>query len=133
MALKVVTMAELRREVLPEAERTGSTVSEACRLYGIAPIGSSAVLRNPRVSGHTRRSGAALSYCRPLASIRTQSLHRLDLGLDERDLPGVKAVLCIQLQVDLRDRLLPVNIRRASEILHGNVFPCLRGVVLGDL
>lgn len=36
MALKVVTMAELRREVLIEAERTGLTVTEICRRYGIS-------------------------------------------------------------------------------------------------
>ena len=36
MALKVVTMAELRREVLLEVERTGLSVSEVCRLYGIS-------------------------------------------------------------------------------------------------
>ena len=36
MALKVVTMAELRLEVLLEAERTGLTVSEICRRYGIS-------------------------------------------------------------------------------------------------
>lgn len=36
MALKVVTMAELRLEVLLEAERTGVTVTEMCRRYGIS-------------------------------------------------------------------------------------------------
>ena len=36
MALKVVTMAELRSEVLMEAERTGLTVTEICRRYGIS-------------------------------------------------------------------------------------------------
>lgn len=36
MALKVVTMAELRREVLIEAERTGLTVTEICLRYGIS-------------------------------------------------------------------------------------------------
>lgn len=36
MTLKVVTMAELRLEVLLEAERTGLTVSEVCRRYGIS-------------------------------------------------------------------------------------------------
>ena len=36
MALKVVTMAELRREVLMEAEQTGLTVTEICRRYGIS-------------------------------------------------------------------------------------------------
>jgi len=36
VALKVVTMAELRLEVLLEAERTGLTVSEVCRRYGIS-------------------------------------------------------------------------------------------------
>lgn len=36
MVLKVVTMAELRMEVLLEAERTGMTVSEVCRPYGIS-------------------------------------------------------------------------------------------------
>ncbi len=36
MALKVVTMAELRLEVLVEAERTGMSVSEVCRRYGIS-------------------------------------------------------------------------------------------------
>ena len=36
MALKVVTMAEMRMEVLLEAERTGMTVSEVCRRYGIS-------------------------------------------------------------------------------------------------
>ncbi|GBE20668.1 MAG TPA: helix-turn-helix domain-containing protein [Actinobacteria bacterium] len=36
MALKVVTMAELRLEVLMEAERTGLTVTEICRRYGIS-------------------------------------------------------------------------------------------------
>ncbi len=34
--LKVVTMAELRMEVLLEAERTGMTVSEVCHRYGIS-------------------------------------------------------------------------------------------------
>jgi transposase-like protein len=36
VTLKVVTMAELRLEVLVEAERTGLTVSEVCRRYGIS-------------------------------------------------------------------------------------------------
>ena len=36
MVLKVVTMAELRLEVLLEAERTGLTVTEICRRYGIS-------------------------------------------------------------------------------------------------
>jgi transposase InsO family protein len=36
VALKVVTMAELRLEVLLEAERTGMTVAEVCRRYGIS-------------------------------------------------------------------------------------------------
>jgi transposase InsO family protein len=36
VALKVVTMAELRLEVLLEAERTGVTVTEVCRRYGIS-------------------------------------------------------------------------------------------------
>ena len=36
MVLKVVTMAEMRMEVLLEAERTGMTVSEVCRRYGIS-------------------------------------------------------------------------------------------------
>ena len=36
MALKVVTMPELRLEVLLEAKRTGMTVSEVCRWYGIS-------------------------------------------------------------------------------------------------
>jgi transposase InsO family protein len=36
VALKVVTMAEMRLEVLLEAERTGMTVSEVCRRYGIS-------------------------------------------------------------------------------------------------
>ena len=36
MALKVVTMAELRLEVLQEPERTGATVAEVCRRHGIS-------------------------------------------------------------------------------------------------
>ena len=36
MVLKVVSMAELRLEVLLEAERTGLTVTEICRRYGIS-------------------------------------------------------------------------------------------------
>ncbi len=36
MALKVVTMAELRREVLMKAERTGMSVTEIYRRYGIS-------------------------------------------------------------------------------------------------
>lgn len=36
MALKVVTMAELRLAVLLEPERTGESVSEVCRRYGIS-------------------------------------------------------------------------------------------------
>jgi transposase InsO family protein len=36
VALKVVTMAEMRLEVLLEVERTGLTVSEVCRRYGIS-------------------------------------------------------------------------------------------------
>lgn len=36
MVLKVVTMAEFRLEVLVEAERTGMTVAEVCRRYGIS-------------------------------------------------------------------------------------------------
>ena len=36
MALKVVTMADLRLEVLLEVERTGLTVTEVCRRYGIS-------------------------------------------------------------------------------------------------
>lgn len=35
MALKVVSMAELRLEVLLEAERTSETVAEICKRYGI--------------------------------------------------------------------------------------------------
>ena len=38
------------------------------------------------------------------------SLNRLDLGLDEGDLLGVEAVLGVQLLVDLRDRLGPVDV-----------------------
>lgn len=36
VALKVVTMADLRLEVLLEVERTGLTVTEVCRRYGIS-------------------------------------------------------------------------------------------------
>jgi transposase InsO family protein len=36
VVLKVVTMAELRLEVLLEAERTGLSVTEICRRYGIS-------------------------------------------------------------------------------------------------
>lgn len=36
VALKVVTMAEMRLEVLLEVERTGLTVTEVCRRYGIS-------------------------------------------------------------------------------------------------
>ena len=36
MVLKVVTMAEMRFEVLLEVERTGLTVAEVCRRYGIS-------------------------------------------------------------------------------------------------
>ena len=36
MVLKVVTMAELRLEVLLEAERTGLAVTEICRRYEIS-------------------------------------------------------------------------------------------------
>ncbi len=36
MALKVVTMAELRREVLLEAQRTGEPVSSICQRFGIS-------------------------------------------------------------------------------------------------
>ena len=36
MVLKVVTMAEMRFEVLLEVERTGLTVTEVCRRYGIS-------------------------------------------------------------------------------------------------
>ena len=36
MALKVVTRAEVRLEVLLEAECTGMTVAEVCRRYGIS-------------------------------------------------------------------------------------------------
>jgi len=36
VVLKVVSMAELRLEVLLEAERTGLTVTEICRRYGIS-------------------------------------------------------------------------------------------------
>src|SRR6185437_8223257 len=67
------------------------------------------------------------------ASGSRRSLHRLDLGLDERDLVGVKVVLRTQLLVDRRDRLRPVNVRRLSEVLERNVLPYLRWVVLGDL
>jgi transposase-like protein len=35
VALRVVTMGELRLAVLVESERTGETVSEICRRYGI--------------------------------------------------------------------------------------------------
>jgi transposase-like protein len=41
VALKVVTMAELRLEVLLEAERTGMSVTEVCRRYGISQQTSS--------------------------------------------------------------------------------------------
>jgi transposase InsO family protein len=36
VALKVVTMAELRLDVLQEPERTGATVAEVCRRHGIS-------------------------------------------------------------------------------------------------
>lgn len=36
MALKVVTMAELRLDVLTEPLRTGETVADVCRRYGIS-------------------------------------------------------------------------------------------------
>jgi transposase InsO family protein len=36
VALKVVTMAEMRLEVLLEAERTGMSVTEVCRRFGIS-------------------------------------------------------------------------------------------------
>lgn len=36
MALKVVTMAELRSDVLTEPVRTGETVADVCRRYGIS-------------------------------------------------------------------------------------------------
>ena len=36
MALKVVTMAEMRLEVLLETERTGASAAEVCRRYGIS-------------------------------------------------------------------------------------------------
>jgi transposase InsO family protein len=36
MALRVVSMAELRRDVLLEPERTGETVAQICRRYGIS-------------------------------------------------------------------------------------------------
>ena len=36
MALKVVTMAELRLDVLTEPSRTGETVADVCRRYGIS-------------------------------------------------------------------------------------------------
>lgn len=36
MALRVVTMAELRLAVLVDPERTGETVAEVCRRYGIS-------------------------------------------------------------------------------------------------
>jgi len=36
VVLKVVTMAEMRFEVLLEVERTGLTVTEVCRRYGIS-------------------------------------------------------------------------------------------------
>jgi transposase-like protein len=36
VALRVVTMGELRLGVLVESERTGETVTEICRRYGIS-------------------------------------------------------------------------------------------------
>lgn len=36
MALRVVSMAELRRDVVFEPERTGETIAEVCRRYGIS-------------------------------------------------------------------------------------------------
>lgn len=36
MSLRVVTMAELRVEVLLEPERTGDSVAEVCRRRGIS-------------------------------------------------------------------------------------------------
>ena len=36
MALRVVTMAELRLEVLFQPDRSGETVSEVCRRHGIS-------------------------------------------------------------------------------------------------
>lgn len=36
MALKVVTMTQMRLEVLLEVERTGMSVAEVCRRYGIS-------------------------------------------------------------------------------------------------
>ena len=37
MALRTVTMAELRLEVLLEAEQSGESVAEICRRYKISP------------------------------------------------------------------------------------------------
>ncbi len=36
MSLRVVTMAELRLEILPEPERTGQSLAESCRRRGIS-------------------------------------------------------------------------------------------------
>jgi len=52
-----------------------------------------------------------------------RSFHRLDLGFDKGDLVGVEPVLGVQLLVDLRDRLRPVDIRHRREVLQRDVLP----------
>ena len=64
MALKVVTMAELRLEVPFEAERTGMTVAEVCRRYGTPRSGvpfENRLAVQPAV-GHDRLSPSEILF-----------------------------------------------------------------------
>jgi transposase-like protein len=65
MALKVVTMAELRLEVLFQAERSGESVTEVCRRHGISrqtyfryrrPVPGRGVLEAVEPIAHVSRS-----------------------------------------------------------------------------
>lgn len=57
--------------------------------------------------------------------------HRLNFGLDEVDFVGVETVLLVELLVDLSDRLRPVDVRIAGEVLQRDVLPRVARVVLG--
>lgn len=67
MALKVVAMAELRRQVLLEAERTGEPIDSICARFQVSRSTTTAIAGAP-AGGH-RGAGGPLS--RPAALTRS--------------------------------------------------------------
>ncbi len=63
MALRVVSMSELRLDVLVESERTGETVTEICRRYQIS--------RQTYYRYRKSRQGERHHHARPALSNRT--------------------------------------------------------------